>query len=708
LTIDEIIAKVSSERQIPGRFPSRLIFVQNFSDYIHLINELKLICDYVIDLSEFTKGDFLPRFKDLKNELTKHMGKQIILQSFGEYLRICVKRERDKLTSFFPAFWEEQQAENLTTKYIIPIFGGREIFDLILPIQDVRQENFIWEVYDSLPGSEYGLTIYSPDFVNVVTVDAENFHDWLKKWTLLFSDKTRNNFSLRTKLYHYAEEATYNGIRLNIIDDPFTYVTSLIVDGERLKKQYGNEEFWKYIAQNVKKGLKFAETIKYIFNIGHSFDPIGILARFNELSEVEQNLLFLWYKLYESDDYYSFAINKASKISEIPYLIRDAIFDSQNINTTFIQQRTAALRVLNVPYDDEYFSKLDKLFNPETRLKLLTYQTIAERSYAIKTVSELLKNGTDIVSIAELVKDYYPNLAEYLNPKMTTKITIREDIVQYFNWYRQSKIINRPNSDIPCLIDFDKINSRNKIIQQNDTGDSRFFWVDGLGVEWVPILSKKLERINSDFNIKIDIAKAILPTETEYNHQWIQNDQKWDRLDKLSHNGMIDDNDYFLCIARQFEIMDEIVAHIEELMKQNNRLIITSDHGSSRLAALCFHKIENFAIEPPENSIVRSFGRFVELKDNGYVSITPSMEKVELDGKKFIVMKTYEHFKQSGNAAGGNTDKNAVAGEIHGGMTPEEYLVPVIFVSRKTPISFEEKKEKSKGITINDDLMGLH
>jgi hypothetical protein len=149
------------------------------------------------------------------------------------------------------------------------------------------------------------------------------------------------------------------------------------------------------------------------------------------------------------------------------------------------------------------------------------------------------------------------------------------------------------------------------------------------------------------------------------------------------------------------------VEHVGEMLKKVNRAIVTGDHGSSRLAALLFHDSGNFAVEPPKNAIVRSFGRFVELKDDSYVSLTPSMERTELDGKHFVVMKTYEHFKQSGNAAGGNTDENAVAGEVHGGMTPEEYLVPVFVVSRKKPLSAKEAPQKAKGITINNDSLGL-
>lgn len=702
MNIAEIVSKVANERQTPGRFPTRLIFAHNFSDYVSLVGELKSVCDAVVDLADFTKGDVLPRFKDFKNEVAKYNEQQILLLSFGEYLRICIKRERDKTTAHFPGIWEQQQSENSATKYIIPIFGGREIFDSIMPIQDERQQRFVWEVNESSTASEYSLAIYSPDFAEAITADAANLQEWFQNWTSLFGDKSRNSFSLQTKLYRYAER-TFGGVRLSIIDEPFAYVASLVSDGEKLKKDDGSNDFWKRIAQSVRQGKPFSETIKHHLNIGHSFDPVSVLARFDDLSDDDTNLLMMWYKLYPSDDYYTYAIGKAATAAAIPVSLRDSIFDLPKLTASFIQQRTAALRVLNVSYSDNYFAKLDKIPAPESRLMMLTYRTLSERAYAVKTVSGLLRNGAEVNPVVDLITTDYPDLAEYLK----TEVEDGNDVARYFNWYRRSKLINRPNTDVPCYIDFDAIDSRNKVIQLNGTEDSHPFWVDGLGVEWMSVLLSRLSTLGVAVDIKPIIAKALLPTETEYNHKWTAEDTKWDRLDKLSHSGMPDDKDYFLCIARQLEIMNEIVEHVGEMLKKVNRAIVTGDHGSSRLAALLFHDSGNFAVEPPKNAIVRSFGRFVELKDDSYVSLTPSMERAELDGKHYIVMKTYEHFKQSGNAAGGNTDENAVAGEVHGGMTPEEYLVPVFVVSRKKPLPVKEVPQKPKGITINNDTLGL-
>jgi len=40
-------------------------------------------------------------------------------------------------------------------------------------------------------------------------------------------------------------------------------------------------------------------------------------------------------------------------------------------------------------------------------------------------------------------------------------------------------------------------------------------------------------------------------------------------------------------------------------------------------------------------------------------------------------------------------------------MTPEEYLVPVLIITRKTLLPLKETQKKPKGITINNDMLGL-
>lgn len=698
MTIQEIIDKVVAERHTPGRFPARIVFVRDFSDYCLLVDELRKICDDTINLASFARGDILPNFNELKQDLGKCTDKLILLLSFGEYLRLCAKRETAKETSMFPGIWASIQSESATTKYIIPLFGGRDLFDQVVPFVDERQKDFLWDLTSSSEPLEYTLSVYSPVFATVVKTDAANFQEWLEKWDALFADHKRENFSLTTKLFKHANP-TAGTVSVKIIDEPFAYVTSLVSDGHKLNRQWGDEQFWADVAKNVKQGESFASTVKAALNIGAKFDPLAVLARLDHLSATERRLLWIWYRLYPTDDYYSFAISKATHPDEMTTKLRDAIFELPKPTDIHLAERTNALKIIAVQYGHEYFSKLDKVLPAEIRLSYLTYKTLEERAYAIKTVSLLLKVGAEAHAIGKQLRSNYPDLAVYLSPSEQND----DEVTRYFNWYRQSKILNRLPEEWPNYIDFDCLDSRNKIIQQN--GNGLTFWVDGLGAEWLPLLVKKLKHVNIEVEVEANIGCTILPSETEYNKEWKENDEKWDRLDKLSHNGMPDNKDYFLCVARQIEIIGEVVMRVSELLNQHDRIIVTGDHGSSRLAALMFHASDNFAIDPPKDAIVRSYGRFCELKGSVDVPITSSMEPIVREGKaEYIVMKTYEHFKQSGNAAGGNSEDKAVAGEVHGGMTPEEYLVPVITVTRKTllnkPIQLEPKK--SNAAKLND------
>lgn len=700
MTIQEIIDRIVAERQTPGRFPSRLVFVRTFSDYSLLVDELSKICDVTLNLATFCRGDLLPDFNKLKQQLGEHANKRILLLSLSEYLRLCLKRELRAETSEFPSLWSSMQSEHATTKYIIPLFGGRELFDQIVPIVNDRQKDFLWDLTSLTDPLECVVNIYSNTFATAVKTDANCFQEWVENWDTLFASQKRQDFSVISKLCKYASPMM-GSISVRIVDEPFAYVASLVSDGQKLKREWGDDTFWSDVSKHVKQGDEFAATVKSILNMGASFDIVAGLARFNYLSSTERSLLWIWYKLYPSDNYYSFAIGKALQPVDIPDKLRDTIFELPKATDNNLSDRTNALRVLTVQYGHEYFSKLDSVLPIEARFAYLTFKTLSERAYAIKTVSMLLRAGADVHTITKRLVDDYSDLAEYISPSNEKD----DEFSNYFKWYRQSKIVNRPPEDWPNHVDLDSFDSRNKILQQYS--DALPFWVDGLGAEWAPLLVKKLNQLSIATTVELNIGCAIIPSETECNHNWKDDDEKWDRLDKLSHNGMPDDKDYFLCIAHQIDIMGEVAERVSELLSQNDRIIITGDHGSSRLAALMFHVLENFAIDPPKDAIVRTFGRFCELNESAFVPMTDSMEQTVLKGKKYIVMRTYEHFKQSGNVAGGNSENKAVAGEVHGGMTPEEYLVPVILVARKVPLEKKLWAESVKPKAANFNDMGI-
>lgn len=688
MTIAEIIERLSQERSFGSRFPVRIIFVENLDEYLALENQLRGTCDVTMNVADFCRAkDTVPQFEQIKKRLKECEGKQILLLSVGEYLRLCIKRELDSNRCQFRSFWEMQQPESSKTRVIIPVFNGRDLFDRIIGSIDERQQNYVWTI-DSIPNLEsYNISVFSPKFNGAITSDADNLTAWFRDWASIL--KRRSICSIVTLQYSNVERS-FGTVNIKQVDSPYKYLSEILTDGEILEEKWMDDDFWSNAINYASKfEIKKAPFEKLIFDALNvtEFDFVSIAARWNTLDDFQKNLVWLWYKVYPTDEYYCFACKKAKNALEIPEKIRDEILLISNRSDLWIQERMAAVRAFAFyGFNDAYFALMDKLPLPQTKLKLLTYQTHEEKTYAVKIVSGLLRSGAEPKAIASdmLINDY-SSLASYMRDKLGQD----EAVDEYMYWYRKNKLINRYQGESPIKIEFDRFDSRYSLIHKQQGKDCVFFWIDGFGIEYTPLFLHELKARGILPEI-VKQATSLLPTETEYNHQWDEHDPmtiKWDKLDSYSHKGVPDDKSYYSCVVNQLSVFSDAAQKVYELLEEHEYVVITGDHGSSRIAALAFHEKSVVPITAPKKATVHSFGRFCELGDNAdEVMALPETTKIKLNDRQYLVMENYQHFSVGGNVAGGNTDENDVVGEVHGGNTPEERLVPVIVVKRKQPL----------------------
>lgn len=282
-----------------------------------------------------------------------------------------------------------------------------------------------------------------------------------------------------------------------------------------------------------------------------------------------------------------------------------------------------------------------------------------------------------------------------------TELFKDSDSERYFDSYKSYKLSNRlPQDEDIYFSNFD-INSypyRYTLLSDSITTDSVILWIDALGAEWLSLLCWTLQKDNNGQIKSVALAQSCLPTETEYNDQWNKMDtphDKLDKLDKLAHHGVIDDPSYYACIQEQFSFFSKVVDKVEELFQKYHRVIITGDHGSSRLAARFFHAREGYPA--PASSQVCSHGRFCIFNGAKIIASSNQVIAKDSDGNQYLIFKNYDHFKQSGFAAGGD-DENAQYGELHGGASPEELLVPVVVFDsiHELPLTATWKKDSIK------------
>ena len=688
MTIAEIKEKLSQERSFGSRYPARIIFVENFDDYSALEHQLKGICDVTINVADFCRApDTVPQFDQIKNKLKECGGQQVLLLSVGEYLRLCMKRELNPDRCQFRAFWETQQPEASTTRIVIPVFSCRDTFDRIIGAIDERQKDYVWAL-DSTPSAEsYTVTVYSPKFKEAIHPDADNLTSWFRDWQMILR---RNVPCSVVTMQCRNVETAYGTVNIKSIDSPFKYLADILSDGNLLIEKWQSNDFWSqvvnYTLQYAAKAESFEKIVLVALNV-NDFDVVCPAARWKKLSHFQKNHIWLWYRVYPTDEYYSYACKKALCASEIPEKIRDEILLVTNRSDRWIEERMAAVRALSFhSFDDAYFALIDRLPLDETKLRLLTYQTHEEKTYAVKVISNMLRGGAEPSAIAaSLLERDYPSLASYIEDGIGCDDVIDE----YMAWYRKNKLINRYPGEYPVKMTFDRFDARYKLMHKLQGQDCVSFWIDGFGIEYTPLFLHEL-KVRGIVPESVNPAVALLPTETEYNHQWDEQDPmtiKWDRLDSFSHKGMPDDKSYYSCIVHQLSVFSDAAKKVEELLEDHEYVVVTGDHGSSRFAALAFHEKSVIPISAPKKSTVRSFGRFCELDGNiGNIIALPNTVSVTSNGKRCLVMDNYQHFSSSGNAAGGNTDEHDVVGEIHGGNTAEERLVSVTVIKRKQPL----------------------
>ena len=682
MTIDQILEKIDFEREIETRFPVRLIFTNDLDQHETLITFLTQKCDITIDISHFcSSDDIYPNFHHLSDFINENNDKRILVLSMEEYLRFRIKREMRPDEAKFSSFWQMQFDASSKTKVYAPMFAGRELFDRIVPFLDDRQKDNIWE----LPSVEndqktYSISVYSQKFQNSIPSAIIGVKQWFGNWFLELSQK--GEASVVTSLFNNIENS--NGkVNIRVIDNPFVYVCHLVQDGQRLKREWVSDEQWAHLIPFLIRNEPLQKTILNVLNV-MNFDPLSVMARWDVLKPFDKQLVWIWYQLEIVDDYYGFVFRSVEKLGGIKEAFRDMIIQRAN-RADWVEQRRQVLNVLkNVRYDLDFFTKLNALPLPETRLNLLTYSTHEERAFALFTISNWLRQGVSVDGVLEALAGNYPLFEEYISRDIVEYPRLQE----YFSWYRNHKVTNRAPNNNPPIVDLDRFESRFSLLSKFNGSDCYVMWVDGLGIEWLPLLVNQLNLTNGSCSISSDVATALLPTETHINDQWKDFNfeyEKLNRLDELNHKGLPDDKDYYSCIDNQFSIIAEIAKRALDHLNSHEVVIITADHGSSRLAALSFHNL--LGCQAPKNASVKSFGRYCEL--TGPLAANealPFAYMTKQEGKSYLVMKTHDHFGVGGNPAGGNDEENAICGEIHGGGTPEEYLVPFIVLRRQGKI----------------------
>lgn len=237
-----------------------------------------------------------------------------------------------------------------------------------------------------------------------------------------------------------------------------------------------------------------------------------------------------------------------------------------------------------------------------------------------------------------------------------------ERLTEYFRLYKELKLFNIISQEFLSHVEknsaariYNELETRQAILER--TGGGKLYWLDGLSVDFLSYIKSRLSEMG--FRSKIQTARAELPTLTSVNKnfyvEWpFEKFPKNERLDKVRHKTQ----KVIVYFCGELSIIEDMLKEISAALKsgETSKVILTSDHGSSRGAVICRGRTIKL------NSSGEHGGRCCKIDER---DTKPSCA-VESNG--YYSLTNYDRI-QGGRLEGV---------EMHGGATLEEVLVPVI------------------------------
>ncbi len=380
------------------------------------------------------------------------------------------------------------------------------------------------------------------------------------------------------------------------------------------------------------------------------------------------------------------------------YIVGSVIDVLSDMNAKkYAAERAEALKTVGSNYESLIVEFIGQTKESGDALQFLNCGTNAERVEIVRRAS------TEDLSYG-LPKGYgemFPTLADYFSPAFKFEDAATN---AYFKEYRMHKVSGSiTDSFVKRAYDFvvpKTYPSRDAIMAELHTqSDVALLVVDAMGAEYMPLLLALAKRRGMNIESQA-VVTAKLPTET------IFNPIKWDEarilpeiksIDNIVHNGAakhevsIPERN-FAETLRVFET--EIMNRIADGLTRFARVVVTADHGASRLAVIAHNEGKSTTLPWAGQPDAWRYS----LAPQG-AARPPELEQEYFPETKktYWIVRGYNRLPKMGGKLY----------ELHGGATLEERLVPIVVFTRNAVAEVPTQLGKKTTADVVDEFEGL-
>ena len=700
---EELKAVVLNDKESTGmdvstrnRYPIRFVLLDNFRDCSQFVDfvleDLGATVQSVDKWIDPEYPDLMLTHTELAVRVKEHIksmnGQDCVIAPFSELARFYdndTKRTFDALLKTIKAIEASAIAAEKHQRVYVPIVGleGKmETFsnDSQSTIWRLRSEENEFTYRLILTDKEtYGVKGLSKHYTIVNTMQ-----EWLNVWKDANKQVTPNIICASHSIFANAGYARPdNAFDFVVCNNAYEFLSKgLQLQFGGMAQDQSDGENWEELARSidVTNGFSFDKFVQNYFCISE-IDSYKTFIKlwFEYPGNFQRWLLAKFYQIQENGQ--GFICKSLSKTS---LLTGNEFVEQMALGITEIdaemQERCYCLKeaarhnvVMREGVQSTLANRLVMIaskYNETSALKYFTGITQKEKELVISWL------GRGKITIDQ-VKDFYPDLYFYLSEPLGVSVNVPSWVSPYLKEYKRAKIANSYTKEIDLLVkeqndsevSFDtwyQNFSTTRTLLQGRGDIEVYYWIDGLGIEWIPLIKEVIRAKNAQniFLNEIKIARAILPTKTSVNKTDLEKLlppmgklEKAGDLDSLAHQPT---NLWPSTIIKEIELVREIIDDI--MMKYNGKKIaIISDHGLTYLSQLS----DGLGLAGCESD---HHGR-IAVKMKGTWTTDDNYFRLE-DGKTVCALKHKSLCNKVPKGQG-----------IHGGCTPEEVLVPIFVIS---------------------------
>ena len=681
-----------------NRYPLRFVLFDDFkqcSEFVDFVqHEVGAVVQSVDKWMDHSYPDIMLTYTQLaahiKDYVRESKGADCVIAPFSELARFY---DNEKNKTFEALLKTIKGIEALPValdrhqRVYIPIVGLEGKME---PFSKDSQ-SIIWRLKTPEQHFTYRLILTDGETYNVQGLEnkftvVNNIFEWLSIWKDT-ERQTNQNIICTSK-------SVYANVRYARPDNAFSFVIcnnayEFLTKGLRLK--FGGIEFKE---EEEKYWVELASHI----DISNDFDFTAYVSKYFNVSVLSDYKTFirLWLSNNGVYERWLLAHYYRSHISVGDY-IRKILLETKSLTgNNFIEQMamnfTSASEEIRIrkyclmeaakkhitmrnEVQSTVTNRLESIahkYNAASALKYFTGISEREKELAITWLAKGLITKENIQNI-------YPDLFSYLSEPIGVSLNGSGWLAAYFDAYKKAKISNTYTEEIKTQIG--KVNaneiafdswyqdfSTTRTLMMNRQDIDIYYWIDGLGIDWIPLIRMIINERNSNgiYLNEVKVARAILPTKTSVNKPDLQKLlpdgdvlQKSGDIDALAHQSS---NLWPNIIVEELQKVREI---IEEILDKYNgkKIAIISDHGLTYLSQLC-KGLGLSCVESDHHGRIAKRTSGTWTKDDNYMVLDDGITACALNHKSLC-------------------DKVPKGQGIHGGCTPEEVLVPIFIISNR-------------------------